>query len=119
MEATGQLQFMAELVNSHTAIAGDIVQLGISTWAIHGSIPVDGEVLLAEYSSFEEARAALAVLSPNLAPDAEAQRENRSAHQVASPSGAPAYFLGRDWATWRAALGRNTALELSVPNLVI
>ena len=104
-ESTRQLEFMAELVNSHTAVAGDIVQIGCCTWGIHGSIPVDGEVLVAEYSSFEEASAALAVLAPNLVPDARAQRGNQSAPSV----GGPAYFLGRDSATWRAALAHNTA----------
>ena len=108
-ESTRQLEFMAELVNSHNDVAGDIVQIGCCTWGIHGSFPVDGEVLVAEYSSFEEASAALAVLAPNLVPDARAQPGNRRTHHSAPPFGAPAYFLGRDSATWRAALAHNTA----------
>ena len=82
-ESTRQLEFMAELVNSHNVVAGDIVQIGLTTWGIHGSIPVDGEVLIAKYPSFEEASAALAVLAPNLVPDAQAQRGNRNAHHSA------------------------------------
>jgi hypothetical protein len=108
-ESARQLEFMAELVSSHKVVAGDIVQIGLTRWGIHGSFPVDGEVLVAEYSSFEEASAALAVLAPNLGPDAVAQRGNRSTHHSAPPGGAPAYFLGRDSATWRSALAHNAA----------
>ena len=108
-ESTRQLEFMAELVNSHTAVAGDIVQIGLTTWGIHGSIPIDGEVLVAEYPSIEEASAALAVLAPNLVLDPRAQRGDRRTRHSAPPVGAPAYFLGRDSATWRSALAHNTA----------
>ena len=45
------------------AVAGDIVEIDPNTWAIHGSIPVDGEVILAEFDRLENARAALTQLS--------------------------------------------------------
>src|SRR5262245_30139790 len=63
-ETTRQLQFLTELVNSHTEVAGDVLQIG-TAWAIHGLVPMDGHVLLAEYDSLESAQAALAQLPPN------------------------------------------------------
>jgi len=51
------------LLQQHARIAGDIVEFNEVTWAIHGSIPVDGEVILAEFDSRENAVAALALLS--------------------------------------------------------
>ena len=59
-----QLLFLKELIDEHATIAGDIIEVGIDTWAIHGSIAVDGEVLLAEYDSLDEARIALGQLPP-------------------------------------------------------
>lgn len=64
-ETTPELRFLRELVDAHVQIAGDVLQLGSRTWAIHGSIPVDGGVLVAEYDSFDEARDVLAQLGPN------------------------------------------------------
>jgi hypothetical protein len=120
-ESTRQVEFLTELVNSHTEVAGDILQIGASTWAIYGSVPVDGDVLVAEYDSFESAEAALAQLPPNWVADGHADREQRDAPSLSlavaamsdgislstdphSPVGAPAYSLGRNSATWRAAL---------------
>jgi hypothetical protein len=40
-------------------VDGDAVAIDDRTWAIHGVIPVDGEVILAEFSTLEEARAVL------------------------------------------------------------
>ena len=65
LDSTHQLEFLTELVDSHTEVAGDILQIGTGTWAIHGSVPMDGQVLLAEYDSLELAQAALSQLPPN------------------------------------------------------
>jgi hypothetical protein len=54
-----QLRLLHALIEEHATIAGDIIEVGADTWAIHGSIAVDGEVLIAEYDSLEEARSAL------------------------------------------------------------
>jgi hypothetical protein len=59
-----QLAFLRELVEEHATIAGDVVEIGVDTWVIHGSIPVDGEAILAEYDSEDQARAALDQLGP-------------------------------------------------------
>ena len=46
-----QLQLLQELIEEHATIAGDVIEVGTGTWAIHGSIAVDGEVLIAEYDT--------------------------------------------------------------------
>jgi hypothetical protein len=61
-----QLVFLEELVEAHATVAGDILQIGAGAWGIHGSIPLDGDVLVARYESREEASHALAQLGPNL-----------------------------------------------------
>src|SRR3954469_16810873 len=40
-------------------VDGDVVAIDDGTWAIHGVIPVDGEVILAEFGTLEEAQAVL------------------------------------------------------------
>lgn len=47
------------LIDQQAQVAGDIVEVGAHTWAIHGVIPVDGDVLLAEFDSPQAAHAAL------------------------------------------------------------
>ena len=59
-----QLQFLRDLVEENASIAGDVVQLGDNLWAIHGYIPVDCDVLMAEFDSYEEATNTLEQLSP-------------------------------------------------------
>jgi len=46
----------------HPAIAGDVVAVGGGRWALYGTIAVDGNVLVAEYDTVDEARSALADL---------------------------------------------------------
>jgi len=50
-----QLEFLEELVEENASIAGDVLQVDTHLWAIHGFIPVDGDVLMAEFDSFEQA----------------------------------------------------------------
>ena len=54
-----QLVFLQGMIEEHATIAGDIIEVDPDTWAIHGSIAVDGEVLLAEYDTPDQARIAL------------------------------------------------------------
>jgi hypothetical protein len=58
------LQFLATLLSTNADVAGDVVQINAHTWAIHGSIPVDGEVLLAEYEDPADAADALHRIAP-------------------------------------------------------
>jgi hypothetical protein len=58
-----QLLFLRKLAEARATIAGDVIALDGETWAIHGSIAVDGEVIMAEYASEERARVALGELA--------------------------------------------------------
>ena len=50
-----QLEFLRQLLLTSATIGGDVVEIGKDTWAIHGVIPVDGEVLMAEFDTYGEA----------------------------------------------------------------
>jgi hypothetical protein len=54
-----QLQFLHELIEEHASIAGDIAEIGPHTFVIHGVIPVDGAVLVAEFGTYDQARSVL------------------------------------------------------------
>ena len=54
-----QVQLLRELEDEYASIAGDIVKVGDGAWAIHGVIPVDGDVLMAEFQTYDEARSVL------------------------------------------------------------
>jgi hypothetical protein len=41
-----QLLFLEALVEGRANIDGDVVEIDAHTWAIHGSIPVDGDVIM-------------------------------------------------------------------------
>jgi hypothetical protein len=47
-----------EVLDEHVSVAG-LVPIGDNTWAIYGSIPVDGEVIVAEFDNRAEAESAL------------------------------------------------------------
>jgi hypothetical protein len=55
----GGLRFLYELARSNMPIAGDIARIGEGIWAIHGVLPVDGEEILAEFTSYDQARSVL------------------------------------------------------------
>ena len=63
-----QLEFLNELLEEHARIAGDIVVIGAHTFAIHGVIPVDGDVLMAEFDTYDQARLALVTLAAGAPP---------------------------------------------------
>jgi hypothetical protein len=63
IESDPQLVFLEELVEEHATIDGDVLEIDAHTWAIHGSIAVDGDVIMAEYDTEEHARIALDELS--------------------------------------------------------
>ena len=56
---SNQIRFVEELLEENAIVAGDIVAINAHTWAIHGSIPVDGEVIMAEFDRLADAQAAL------------------------------------------------------------
>jgi hypothetical protein len=51
------------LIDEHVRFHYDLIRLDDQTWAIHGSIVVDGEVILAEFSTQDAARHALEQLA--------------------------------------------------------
>jgi hypothetical protein len=58
-----RLRFLRELVDDNATIAGDVAEITDHVWAIHGVIPVDGDVILAEYETYDQARVDLDTLS--------------------------------------------------------
>jgi hypothetical protein len=54
-----QSELPEELISVNPAIAGDVAQISADTWAIHGVIPVDGDVILEEFVSYDDARTVL------------------------------------------------------------
>jgi hypothetical protein len=52
-----------ELIDEHFPFDCDVIPIDSQTWAIHGSIPVGGEVILAEFNKKEDAEVALELLS--------------------------------------------------------
>jgi hypothetical protein len=51
------------ILHHHPRLDQDLFQMDAQMWAIHGYIPVDGEVILAEFDHRETARAILAQLA--------------------------------------------------------
>ena len=51
------------LLNQQARVAGDILEIGAQTWAIHAVIPVDGDVIIGEFDSPREAHAVLEQLA--------------------------------------------------------
>jgi hypothetical protein len=70
--APGDMQVVQALIDENYPYDCDVFPVDESTWAIHGPIPVDGEVILAEFASKEDAQVALGLL-------AAAQRRTRDA----------------------------------------
>ena len=59
MEPDAQLRFLLELVEENARISGDVLPIGYGLWGIHGLIAVDGDVLMAEFATYDEARSVL------------------------------------------------------------
>ena len=57
-----RLEFLEALVEENASIAGDVVQVSEHLWAIHGFVPYDGEEVMAEFESYEEATIVLGQL---------------------------------------------------------
>ncbi len=54
------LRLIEELIDEHIRVDCTIIPIDDSTWAIHGSVVVDGNVILAEFDSRDDAEDALA-----------------------------------------------------------
>jgi hypothetical protein len=53
------LRIIEVLIDEHVRVDCNLIPIDDRTWAIHGSIAVDGNVILAEFDSKDEAEAAL------------------------------------------------------------
>jgi len=58
-ESNAYQQIVEGLIQVHARVARDVVQIAASTWAIHGPIAVDGEVIMAAFNSRDAADAAI------------------------------------------------------------
>lgn len=58
-------QLLAQLVEEGASIDGELFEVSDGSWAIHGNIPYGGEVILAEFESFELGTDALERTPPN------------------------------------------------------
>ena len=50
-QSNAHRQIVEDLIQVHARVARDIIQIAPSTWAIHGPIAVDGEVIMAAFTS--------------------------------------------------------------------
>jgi hypothetical protein len=53
-----QQGIVQEVLDEHVLVSG-VVPIGDQTWAIYGSIPVDGEVIVAEFDNRADAESTL------------------------------------------------------------
>lgn len=58
-----ELEIIEVLIDERVRFDCNLIQIDAQTWAIHGSIAVDGEVILAEFSNKDDAETALERLS--------------------------------------------------------
>ncbi|HEY1280175.1 MAG TPA: hypothetical protein VH419_17105 [Nocardioidaceae bacterium] len=72
-----QLQFLRALLEDNASIDGDVLEISENTWAIHGDIAVDGEVLMAEFATYEEARYVLDQVRGTTLPTSEPESPDR------------------------------------------
>jgi hypothetical protein len=54
-----ELRIIEELIDERVRVDCNLIQIDEQTWAIHGTIAVDGEVIVAEFSNQSEAKLAL------------------------------------------------------------
>lgn len=67
-----ELRFLEGLVNQYAIVAGDVLAVDSNLWAIHGIVPRDGEIIMAEFDRPEAARSVLSDLKPNRIPSPHA-----------------------------------------------
>jgi hypothetical protein len=50
------------MIAENAVISGDVAEIGVRAFAIHGMIAVDGDVIMANFDSYEAARLVLDLL---------------------------------------------------------
>jgi hypothetical protein len=56
------MRMVEALIDEHFPFDRDVIRIESDTWAIHGPIPVNGNVILAEFETREDAEVALELL---------------------------------------------------------
>lgn len=54
-----QVQILRALLEEHTLLDDDVLELTTDAWAIHGVVPYDGESPLAVFDTYDEAKSVL------------------------------------------------------------
>ena len=66
-----KILFLQQLLEDRADIAADVFEVDPHTWAVHGVIPVGGDVIMAEFETQAEAKKVLGMLSaPEYGPPA-------------------------------------------------
>jgi len=96
-ETDSDPRIVEDIIAEHFPFDCNLIPIDAHTWAIHGSIPVAGDVILAEFSNREDAEAALKLLSaaektsrvPDSPPEAEEVDEELSMelHRLSTNAG--------------------------------
>ena len=58
-----KILFLQQLIEDRATVAADVVEVDAHTWAVHGVIPVGGDVIMAEFETQDEAKTVLGQLS--------------------------------------------------------
>jgi hypothetical protein len=51
-----QLQSLGELLEEHASLDGDVLEIRTDIWALHGVFPFAGQVLMAQFETYDEAK---------------------------------------------------------------
>ncbi len=55
-EPNRQLQSLGELLEEHASLDGDVLEIRTDIWALHGDFPFAGQVLMAAFETYDEAK---------------------------------------------------------------
>jgi hypothetical protein len=67
-----QLLFLQDLLQENALLDNDVVEFSKDTWAIHGVIPYDGEVPMAVFDTYDEAKQVLDEVGGTTRPTSDA-----------------------------------------------
>jgi hypothetical protein len=81
-DSDDQLHVLEELVAEQASVAGDVIPVGDHQWAIHGYVPFDGDELLAEFDTYDDATNVLGKLPVRDSGPAKREPETRCVNQI-------------------------------------
>ena len=59
IEPNRQLQSLGELLEEHASLDGDVLEIRMDIWALHGVFPFAGQVLMAQFETYDQAKQVL------------------------------------------------------------